>query len=81
MIKKLYDRCLELARHKFSKIALGFVSFIESSFFPIPPDVMLIPMSIAKKEDYFKNFLVATIFSVLGGVFGYFLGSSGFQVG
>ena len=74
MIKKLYDRWLELARHKFSKIALGFVSFIESSFFPIPPDVMLIPMSIAKKEDYFKNFLVATIFSVLGGVFGYFLG-------
>tara|TARA_B100000965_G_C19588094_1_gene756734 strand:+ start:1359 stop:1955 length:597 start_codon:yes stop_codon:yes gene_type:complete len=75
MIKKLYDRCLELARHKFSKPALAFISFVESSFFPIPPDIMIIPMSIAKKEDYFKNFLIATLFSVLGGVFGYFLGN------
>ena len=75
MLNKLYDRCLELARHKLSKPFLAFVSFIESSFFPIPPDVMIVPMVLAKKEEYFRIFLVATIFSVLGGVFGYFLGN------
>ena len=75
MLQKLYDRCLELARHKLSKPFLAFVSFIESSFFPIPPDVMIVPMVLAKKEEYFRIFLVATIFSVLGGIFGYFLGS------
>ena len=75
MLKKLYDRCLDLARHKFSKPFLAFISFIESSFFPIPPDVMIVPMVLAKKEDFLKIFSIATIFSVLGGVFGYFLGS------
>jgi len=75
MLQKLYDRCLDLARHKFSKPILAFVSFVESSFFPIPPDVMIVPMVLAKKEEYFKVFLIATTFSVLGGVFGYFLGS------
>ena len=44
MLKKLYDRCVELARHKFSKPLLGFVAFIESFFFPVPPDLMIIPM-------------------------------------
>ena len=75
MLQKLYDRCLDLARHKLSKPILAFVSFIESSFFPIPPDVMIVPMVLAKKEDYLKIFLIATIFSVLGGILGYFLGS------
>ena len=75
MLEIFYDKCLNLARHKFAKPILGFVSFIESSFFPIPPDVMIVPMVLAKKEDYLKIFLIATIFSVLGGVFGYFLGS------
>ena len=75
MLKKLYDKCVELARHKFSKPLLGFVSFIESFFFPVPPDLMIIPMVVAKKEDYVKIFLIATIFSVLGGLFGYMLGS------
>ena len=75
MFQKLYDSCLDLARHKLSKPILAFVSFIESSFFPIPPDVMIVPMVLAKKEDYLKIFLIATIFSVLGGIFGYFLGS------
>tara|TARA_Y100000996_G_C22487569_1_gene628840 strand:+ start:463 stop:1056 length:594 start_codon:yes stop_codon:yes gene_type:complete len=75
MLQKLYDRCLELARHKLSKAFLAFVSFIESSFFPIPPDVMIVPMVLAKKEGYLRIFLIATIFSVLGGVLGYFLGS------
>ena len=75
MFKKLYDRCLDLARHKLSKPFLAFISFIESSFFPIPPDVIIVPMVLGKKDEYFKIFLIATIFSVLGGVFGYFLGS------
>ena len=75
MLQKLYDRCLKLASHKLSKPLLAFVSFIESSFFPIPPDVMIVPMVLAKKEEYFRIFIVATIFSVLGGVLGYFLGS------
>ena len=48
--------------------------FIESFFFPVPPDLMIIPMVVAKREDYFKIFLIATVFSVLGGLFGYFLG-------
>ena len=75
MLQKLYDRCLDLARHKLSKPILAFISFIESSFFPIPPDVMIVPMVLAKKDDYIKIFLIATLFSVLGGIFGYFLGS------
>ena len=75
MLQKLYDRCLELARHKLSKPFLAFISFIESSFFPIPPDVMIVPMVLARKEDFLRIFLLATIFSVLGGILGYFFGS------
>ena len=74
MLKNLYDKCVELARHKFSKPLLGFIAFIESFFFPVPPDLMIIPMVVAKKEDYLKIFFIATIFSVLGGLFGYMLG-------
>ena len=74
MLKKLYDRCVELARHKFSKPLLGFVAFIESFFFPVPPDLMIIPMVVAKREDYLKIFFIATFGSVLGGLFGYMLG-------
>ena len=75
MIQKLYDRCLNLARHKLSKPFLAFISFIESSFFPIPPDVMIVPMVLARKEEFLRICLIATIFSVLGGILGYFLGS------
>jgi len=75
MLKKLYDKTLKLAAHKSADFYLSVVSFIESSFFPIPPDVMIIPMSLAKKEKYLKIFLIATIFSSLGGLFGYFIGS------
>jgi Predicted membrane protein len=74
MFNELYQKSLKLAAHKSSKRFLAFVSFIESSFFPIPPDVMIVPMVIAKKNDYFKIFLIATIFSTLGGILGYFIG-------
>lgn len=76
MFKTLYNKCLNLAAHKSSNFFLGVVSFVESSFFPIPPDVMIIPMVIAKKKSYLKIFLIASIFSVLGGIFGYILGAT-----
>ena len=74
MFNTLYKKCLDLAAHKSSKYYLALVSFIESSFFPIPPDVMVVPMVISKKNDFIKIFLITTIFSVLGGIFGYLLG-------
>jgi len=74
MFQTLYKKCLELAAHKSSNFYLGLVSFLESSFFPIPPDAMIIPMVIAKKREYIKIFFIASIFSVLGGIFGYLIG-------
>jgi len=74
MFQRLYKKCLNLAGHKNSNFYLGLVSFIESSFFPIPPDVMIIPMVIAKKKQFIKIFLIASIFSVLGGILGYLIG-------
>jgi membrane protein YqaA with SNARE-associated domain len=74
MFQTLYKKCLELAAHKSSNFYLGLVSFVESSFFPIPPDAMIVPMVIAKKNEYLKIFLIASIFSVLGGIFGYLIG-------
>ena len=76
MFNTLYKRSIKLASHKSSKFFLAILSFSESSFFPIPPDIMIVPMVIAKKNDYLKIFLIATLFSTLGGLLGYFLGSS-----
>tara|TARA_B100001248_G_C27325342_1_gene428750 strand:+ start:40 stop:645 length:606 start_codon:yes stop_codon:yes gene_type:complete len=81
MFYTLYKKCLYLAAHKSSKYYLAAVSFIESSFFPIPPDVMVIPMVISKKNDFFKIFLITTLFSVLGGILGYFIGAFFFDLG
>jgi membrane protein YqaA with SNARE-associated domain len=81
MFNTLYKKCLDLAAHKSSKYYLAAVSFIESSFFPIPPDVMMIPMVISKKDDFFKIFLITTVFSVLGGLLGYFIGAFFFDIG
>ena len=75
MFKKLFQKSLKLAAHKSSKFFLALISFAESSFFPIPPDILIVPMVIAKKNDYIKIFIIATLFSVLGGLFGYFIGS------
>ena len=74
MLKKLYQTTIKLAGHKSSKSILGFISFIESFIFPIPPDVLIIPMTIAKKSDWFKIGLTATIGSILGALLGYFIG-------
>ena len=74
MLKNLFDKCVKLASSKMANYTLAFVSFIESFFFPVPPDLMIVPMVVAKKENYLKIFLIATIFSVLGGLMGYMLG-------
>ena len=76
MIKKLYDKCVEWAGYRYAKPILAFEAFIESSFFPIPPDVMIIPMVISKKNEFIRIALIATIFSVLGALFGYYIGYS-----
>ena len=75
MFKDIYQKTLKLAAHKSSKFYLALVSFVESSFFPIPPDIMIVPMVIAKKNDYLKIFLIATFSSAVGGLLGYFIGS------
>ena len=74
MIHNLYQKSLKLASHKSSKFFLAIVSFAESSFFPVPPDIMIVPMIIAKKADYLKIFLIASFFSTFGGLLGYFIG-------
>ena len=76
MIKKLYDKCVAWAGYKYAKPILAIEAFIESSFFPIPPDVMIIPMVIAKRNEFIRIALIATIFSVLGALFGYYIGYS-----
>ncbi len=81
MFNDLYKKCLDLAGHKSSKYYLAIVSLVESSFFPIPPDVMIVPMVISKKNDFLKIFFIATIFSVMGGILGYFIGAFFFEFG
>ena len=81
MFNTLYKKCLDLAARKSSKYYLALISFVESSFFPIPPDVMVIPMVISKKDDFLKIFIITTIFSVLGGILGYFIGAFFFDLG
>ena len=74
MFKELYLKSIKLAGHKKSKFFLGFISFIESFIFPIPPDVLIIPMTIAKRNEWFKIAFIATLGSILGACFGYFIG-------
>ena len=74
MIKKIYSKTIKLAAHKSSSFFLGLISFIERFIFPIPPDVLIIPMTIAKKKEWIKIALIATIGSVLGACLGYFIG-------
>jgi membrane protein YqaA with SNARE-associated domain len=74
MLRRLYDWVIRLAGHPRAIPILGVVSFLESSFFPIPPDVMLVPMVLANRDKAFRIALVCTICSVLGGLLGYAIG-------
>ena len=76
MIKNIYNKSIKIAGHKNSKKFLGFISFIESFIFPIPPDVFIIPMTIAKKNEWKKIAFIATTGSVLGACLGYFIAVS-----
>lgn len=76
MLRRIYDWCVNAAGRPYATWLMGFISFIESSFFPIPPDTMLIPMALARPDRawYFAHVCVVT--SVAGGVLGYFIGSA-----
>ncbi len=74
MMKRIYDWMMSKAGGKNAPAALGVVSFIESSFFPIPPDVMLIPMILANRQKAWWYATIATVTSVLGGILGYAIG-------
>ena len=74
MFKELYNKTIKLAGNKRSKSILGFISFIESFIFPIPPDVLIIPMTIARKHEWIRIALIATVGSILGACLGYFIG-------
>ena len=74
MFKVLYKKCLYLAGKKSSKYYLGIISFIESSFFPIPPDILLIPLILARPKNAFLIAGLATCASVVGGGLGYYIG-------
>ena len=74
MIKKLYDKCIEFAGYKFANQILAIISFLESFIFPIPTDVMIVPMVISKRDKFLKIALIAIIASVLGALIGYLIG-------
>ena len=75
MIRRIYDWTLSLSAHPRALWALGIIAFVESSFFPIPPDVLMIPMILARPSRAWVIALVATVASVVGGLFGYFIGA------
>ena len=75
MLRRLYDWCVDVAGKPRAAWILGAISFAESSFFPVPPDVMLIPMALARPDRAWFLAGVCTIASVLGGIFGYFIGA------
>lgn len=74
MLRRLYDWTMDLAGHRHAGRMLGFVSFIESSVFPIPPDVILIPMVLSERAKAWIYATIATVTSVLGGLLGYLIG-------
>ena len=74
MLRRLYDWVMDIAGHRHAEPALAGVAFIESSVFPIPPDVMLMPMAYARPKRAFRYAAVATVASVLGGLLGYAIG-------
>ena len=75
MLRRLYNWCIAAAEKPYATWLMGIVSFVESSFFPIPPDAMLVPMSIARPDKAYFYATVCTVTSVAGGVLGYLIGS------
>ncbi|KYK45979.1 MULTISPECIES: YqaA family protein [unclassified Bradyrhizobium] len=75
MLKRIYDWCIDAAHKPYALWIMGVVSFAESSFFPVPPDVMLIPMSLARPQRAWLYAAVCTATSVLGGIVGYAIGA------
>ena len=73
-VRTLYDWTLHFAGHRHAKVALFGIAFAESSFFPIPPDTLLLPMCLARRQDALKLALICTLGSLLGGVLGYVIG-------
>lgn len=80
MFRKLYDWTLRWAGSRHAPVAMGTVSFVESSVFPIPADVLFIPMVLAKPDQAWRFALIATVTSVLGGVFGWMIGHYAFDL-
>jgi membrane protein YqaA with SNARE-associated domain len=79
MFQRLYDRVIELSAHRRAPAYLSALSFTESSFFPIPPDVMLAPMCLARPSKGWQYAALCTLFSVIGGMAGYLIGSLAFE--
>lgn len=75
MLRRIYDWCIDAAHKPYALWVMGAVSFAESSFFPVPPDVMLIPMSLARPERAWLYAAICTAASVLGGILGYAIGA------
>ena len=74
IIRRMYDWVLEWSEKPSASYALFFLAFAESSFFPVPPDVLLIPLVLGFRKKWFKLFIIITLGSAVGGVFGYFIG-------
>ena len=75
MLRRLYDWCIDAAGKPHAAWILGAVSFVESSFFPVPPDIMLIPMSLARPDRAWRYAAICTLTSVAGGMLGYLIGA------
>ena len=73
-IRKCYDWTINWSKTKYASWALFFIAFAESSFFPVPPDVLLIPMVIAERKKWFQIALICSVGSILGALLGYFIG-------
>jgi membrane protein YqaA with SNARE-associated domain len=75
MLRRLYDWCIDAASKPYALWILGAVSFVESSFFPVPPDIMLIPMALARPDRAWRYAAICTLTSVAGGILGYLIGA------
>lgn len=80
MFRRLYDWTLRWAASRHADKALGVVSFVESSVFPIPADVLFVPMVLARPETAYRLALIASVTSVLGGIFGWLIGHYAFDL-